>query len=699
MPTLAIDKGFLTDLAKLEKAVFKRVTEVFDEFDSATHTGLHLEKIAKARNPRFRSIRIDQFWRGIVLAPERGDVYTLLKVLPHDDAYDWARRTQLSVNAATGGIEIRDEAELDRHIPQQPEAASTAATPLFSDVSDGTLTKLGIDAQVLSFARTVTDAAQLDAAKAFLPQTQWEVLFGLAAGYSPEEVWAELGAAILDEPIDTDDLDAAILRSHDRVVLVEGPDELMDVFAYPFATWRVYLHPTQRAVVEAAYGGPARVTGGPGTGKTVVALHRAHRLAQRGEGKVLVTTFTSTLSESLQDGLDMLVDDDAAERRIEVIHIDKLAHRVFRSEHGAPHLLESGDEGALWAELIDSLGLSFTPVFLAEEWRQVVLAQRIDTAEAYLAAKRTGRGRGLGSVQRAQAWQAIYEFERALTDRGLWTHETVRREATRLLETTADKPYRHIIVDEAQDLSPDQWRLLRAAVPEAPDDMFIAGDTHQRIYHNRVSFREVGINIAGRSTRLNLNYRTTAEILGWSMGLLRGQPIDDMEDGLESIAGCRSHVHGPPPRVEGAADAGAEAALVAAAVSDWLAAGVAPNEIGIAVRARWFATQIEKALASAGVASVRLAEASESDDDAVRVGTMHRMKGLEFRCVCVAGVSAKQVPEPNAVTAIEDDRQTHTQDLERERCLLFVACTRAREELVVTWHGEPSPFLTALSTN
>ncbi len=696
MPTLAIDKGFLTDLARLDKPVAKRVTEVFDEFDAATHTGLHLEKIAKARNPRFRSIRIDQFWRGIVLAPERGDVYTLLKVLPHDDAYDWARRSNISVNAATGGIEIRDEAELDRHIPAHADAAPTAAVPLFADIGDGTLTTLGIDAQVLAFARTVTDTAQLDAAKAFLPGTQWDVLFGLAAGYSPEEVWADLGAAILDEPVDTEDLDAAILRSRDRVVLVDGPDELMDVFAYPFATWRVYLHPTQRAVVDVNYSGPARVTGGPGTGKTVVALHRAHRLARRGDGKVLVTTFTSTLSESLQDGLDMLIDDEDVERRLEVIHVDKLAHRVFRAEHGAPHLLGHDDETALWSGLVDKLGLSFTPVFLAEEWRQVVLAQRIDTADAYLAAKRTGRGRGLGSVQRAQAWQAIFEFEQTLTEMGVWTHETVRREATRLLEATTDKPYRHIVIDEAQDLSPDQWRLLRAAVAEAPDDLFIAGDTHQRIYHNRASFREVGVNIAGRSSRLNLNYRTTAEILGWSMGLLRGQPIDDMDGGLDSIAGCTSHVHGPAPRLESAPSVDAEAKQVAAAVTDWLDGGVAPAEIGITVRAKWFATKIEKALASAGIASVRLADASDADDDAVRIGTMHRMKGLEFRCMAVAGVSAKQVPEPNAVTPIEDDEQTHRQNLEQERCLLFVACTRAREQLLVTWHGAPSPFLAPL---
>ena len=292
MPTLAIDKGFLADLVKLEKPVAKRVTEVFDEFDSATHTGLHLEKINNARNPRFRSIRIDQFWRGIVLTPENGDVYTLLKVLPHDDAYAWAQRSNISVNKATGGIEIRDEAAIERTLPELEKAAKSADTVLFEGVSDADMRRLGIDDNTLTFARALTKVGQLEAAKSLLPETQWDVLFGLAAGYTPEEVWADLGAAILAEPVDTEDIDAAVLRSRDRVVLVNGPDELMNVFAYPFATWRVYLHPTQRDVVEASFNGPARITGGPGTGKTVVALHRAHMLAKRDDGRVLLTTFT-----------------------------------------------------------------------------------------------------------------------------------------------------------------------------------------------------------------------------------------------------------------------------------------------------------------------------------------------------------------------------------------------------------------------
>src|SRR5690606_31965920 len=154
---------------------------------------------------------------------------------------------------------------------------------------------------------------------------QWEVLYGLAAGLTPDQVWEEMGAAIVEGEVDPEDLDTAVRRSADRVLLVEGPDELMAALESPFDLWRIYLHPAQRAAVEASYGGPARVSGGPGTGKTVVALHRAQRLAERGEGEVLLTTFTSTLASSLESQLRLLVEsrsDDPEEvlRRIRMEH-------------------------------------------------------------------------------------------------------------------------------------------------------------------------------------------------------------------------------------------------------------------------------------------------------------------------------------------------------------------------------------------
>ncbi|MFI5503464.1 UvrD-helicase domain-containing protein [Nocardia asteroides] len=691
MAVLRIGKEFLLDYGKLDRPLQTKISEVFDKFAAATHTGIHLEKINAARHPRYRSIKIDNFWRGIVLAPDSGTTYLLLRVLPHDDAYAWAQRHELTVNRATGGIEIGDIAALDAMMPELDSATKQASTRLFEHVKDKDLIRLGIDERTLRFARTLTTAEPLEAAQDFLPTTQWHVLYGLAAGLSPDEVWSELGAELSPDTIDIDDIDAAIDRSHDRVVAVDGPDELKAVLDNPFALWRIFLHPTQQSVVDATYNGPARVSGGPGTGKTVVALHRARRLAA-GNGQVLLTTFTSTLADSLSDGIGVLVDDPDTFARITVCHLDRLANRTFREVHGTPVFVS--DEPALWREAAVSLPHRFTETFLAEEWRRVVLAQKITDEDGYLLADRRGRGRRLGIRQKIEAWAVIETFEKLLRERKLWTHETVRREATRILHDRTDKPYRHIVVDEAQDLGPDQWRLLRAAVANGSDDIFIAGDPHQRIYDNHVSLRSVDISITGRSHRLSINYRTTAEILSWSLRIMHGEQIDDMAGGLDTLAGCRSELRGDLPRSSAFDKAADEIDYVVTTVRHWIDARIDPAEIGIATRANYFAEQIRDGLRAAGLPAHLLAE-GRAATDAVSIGTMHRMKGLEFRCLIVAGVGAGTVPAPNAVTPIDEDAHTHDMDLRRERSLLFVACTRAREQLRVSWHGPISPFLPA----
>ncbi|WP_278265433.1 UvrD-helicase domain-containing protein [Nocardia sp. AG03] len=543
---------------------------------------------------------------------------------------------------------------------------------------------------MLKLSRSLTDSAQLEAVKEFLPGTQWQVLSGLAEGFTPDEVWELLATELTAEPIDPDDLDSAIARSGHRLVSVDGPEELLAVLERPLDFWRVYLHPTQRAIADASYRGPARVTGGPGTGKTVVALHRAHTLAKRGEGTVLLTTFTSTLADILQAGVNLLIDDERVRRRIEVVNVDRLANKIFRSHRKPANILSATQERQVWTAVIGDLELALTPGFLAEEWREVVLAQRIRSADEYLAAKRRGRGRAMNAQAKAGVWMAISEFERRLTDTGRWTHETVCREAVRIMETVEDPMYRHILVDEAQDLSPDQWRLLRACVPGGSDDMFLAGDTHQRIYQNRVTLKEVGIQVAGRSNRLTVNYRTTAEILRWSLELLRGERIDDMDEGLDTIAGCRSDLRGEAPIVRGFDSADDELSHLVELVGRWIERGAVPDEIGIATRANDLGSRARAALGRAGIAAVDLAATTEGG---VGIGTMHRMKGLEYRYLAVLGVNAGQVPPLAAVTAAEDDPHAHQRDLQRERCLLFVACTRAREELVVTWHGAPSDLL------
>jgi superfamily I DNA/RNA helicase len=703
MPRLAIDREFLQDYTKLDKPVQTLVNDVFGKFEAATHTGIHLEPVQNAKDKRFRTIRINQFWRGVVLAPETGDVYTLLKVLPHDDAYEWASRRRASVNGASGRIELRDVVAIDATLPALEQAAVTASERLFDHVKDADLRRLGLDDQTLAFARALTHEIQLDAAKAFLPERQWDVLAGLLAGMSAEDVWAEIGAHLTpEEPVDTTDVVRAVERSTDRVVLVEGPAELLAVLSRPFELWRVYLHPAQQEVVDARYSGPARVTGGPGTGKTVVAMHRARRLAERliaggvpADGpKVLLTTFTSTLVQTLHAGLLLLVDDAAVLDRIDVLNVDRVARDVYVSAHGSFSLISDREQQELWRSVVADQGVPYTEAFLAEEWRQVVLAQEITSAEQYRLATRIGRGKPLGVRQRDQVWTAIEAFSGRLHSSGKATWESMCVEATRLLRAggppSTVHQYRHAVIDEAQDLSLVQWRFLRALVAPGPDDLFLAGDAHQRIYSHRVTLNRVGIQTAGRSSRLTINYRTTAEILAWSLGMLRGEPIDDLDDGLDRIAGYRSPLHGRSPARQGFRTGAAELAGLADAVRAWVERGVRPEEIGVAVRSNSLVESAALALVHAGF-PVRLVAKANQSEAAISVATMHRMKGLEFRCMAVACLNDHVIPV--AVTPFDVDPLTHAQDLLRERCLLFVACTRAREELRVSWYGTPSSFL------
>jgi superfamily I DNA/RNA helicase len=470
------------------------------------------------------------------------------------------------------------------------------------------------------------------------------------------------------------------------------------MFARPFALWRVFLHPAQRRTAHAAYRGPARIMGGPGTGKTVAALHRALHLARQSSTphSILLTTFSRTLSAALERDLRVLFDDDDdLLTRVDVRGLDQLAHQIVTAEHGRPVLLTPAEEREWWATAVAEQAPESTPAFLAEEWRTVVLARDIPDALGYVRTPRPGRGRPLSAAQRGPIWAAMRVFTERLRRERRWTHETVCVEAARILAAQMERPYRHAIVDEAQDLAPWQWRLIRAAVAPGSDDLFIAGDAHQRIYGHRVSLRQLGIDVVGRSERLRINYRTTAEILTWSMGLLPGEAVEGIDADAEALTGCRSEVHGPAPILIATADRDGEASRLIATVRAWLAEGVRPGQIGVAARTTALARAAVTALGSAGIEATVLGEGTRGSAGVV-VATMHRMKGLEFRCVAVIGVDARTVPLAAAVAADTEDPIAHEWDIQRERCLLFVACTRAREQLVVSWSGAPSPFLDAV---
>jgi hypothetical protein len=687
---LGIGVEFLHEFSRLEPPVRRRTVEAVEKFSEHTHAGLHLEKLNNARDGRVRTIRIDQFWRGVVLAPDTGDQFVLLRVLPHDDAIAWARTRRFSVNPVSGVLEIRDVVRLEEAAVPTPSPADPDL--LFAKTSDADLRRLGIDDQVLAAARRITDEAMLEAFTPLMPESQADVLQALAAGYDVEQVWADVVAPrIPTEVVDTDDLVAAVERTQGRIALVDGPDELLALLDKPMALWRVFLHPSQEEVAyRPTYWGSAQVTGGPGTGKTVVALHRVKHLVTTRDlppRSVLLTTYTRALADALERDLTRLLD-DGQRRAVEVLNVDRWALGVVRAEHG--HVTVKRED-----ELRDRLqGAAFPPVFLLDEWRQVVLANDVHTEEAYLAAPRRGRGRGLTKGQKRQVWAALARFTEGLRRDRIWTFLTLADEAARIVASRPRPPFRHVIVDEIQDLHPAQWRLLRASVPVGPDDLFLTGDPHQRIYGNHVSLRTVGISVAGRSSRLRINYRTSAEILRWSLGVLGDIAVADLDDGLDSLTGYRSALHGEPPELAPSPSHAEEAEELALALLQWHEDGVAWGDIAVVARTWRVAQRVARELHTRGVRTAELG-AADAPDDAVRTGTMHAMKGLEFRCVAIVGAGRDALPLPPAVTPVSEDPVRHALDVQQERCLLFVACTRARERLRVSWTGDRSTLVPA----
>jgi superfamily I DNA/RNA helicase len=443
------------------------------------------------------------------------------------------------------------------------------------------------------------------------------------------------------------------------------------------------------------------VTGGAGTGKTVTALHRAAHLARHASEElfateearsVLLTTFTRNLADALKTQFDLLVDSGDVRRQVEILNVDRLAYRLAEQSRGTrPAIIDNKDLSDLWAAAAAKAGLPFAPTFLIREWEQVILAQDLRAESEYLTCSRAGQGMPLGKAQRRRVWQLAQQVESELSAMGRSTFLQLANEAARFLRVSSRPPYRHVIIDEAQDLHPAEWRLLRAAVPVGPDDMFIVGDAHQRIYDNHVSLAKVGINVRGRSRRLTVNYRTTQEILALAVPALGKAPISGLDDEADSLAGYRSPLHGRRPEVHAAVSRDAELAALAERVRGWIDDGIEPHAIGVAARSGYLVKQAAEALEAAGIATMSLT--AKSRKEAVRVGTMHGMKGLEFQAVALFGVAEGNVPAPASITPAGDDPVAHAQDLQRERCLLFVACTRARDHLYVSYSGSPSPFL------
>ena len=396
-----------------------------------------------------------------------------------------------------------------------------------------------------------------------------------------------------------------------------------------------YLHHTQEALAyRDVYNGPARVTGGAGTGKTVVAIHRAKHLASMAElspsKPILFTTFTRNLAEVIEHELRQLGGSELL-AKVDVINVDRLAYRVVKEAEGAgPRSLYQDDLDRIWQSAVDRVGIQQSAAFVENEWVQVILAQDCQSRADYFQASRAGRGIRLDRRQRADVWKAIEAFNQELVERDQRTFLQLAASAAGTLAGRSVKPYQHVIVDESQDLHEAQWRMLRAAVAEGPNDMFIVGDTHQRIYDRRSSLAKVGINVIGRSQRLRINYRTTHEILRWAMTLLGEQRYvdtgDEEDDPKQDRSNYHSVLHGPPPTMHTAKSKSEQLDALLDQVKSWVELGLRPEEIAVASRVKAPLQGIEAELRSNGIATFVM-DREKAKGEGVRLGTMHRMKG------------------------------------------------------------------------
>ncbi len=686
MPRLAISPEFTRELGALARPVRRDAIVAVRRFLLNSPTAPHPERVRGSRDRRIATLRLADRHRGVVV--RQGDVYWLLTVLPDGEAWSYAQRHRFVVNTAIGVAELWDAEALERIEPALRRAAAGTDRRLFGDFCDTDLRSVGIDERLLPLLRLMTSDAHLEAVRPLLPESQAAPLTALARGGSLATAWSELnGCRSADaDVIDPQDLAAALLRSPHRAAFAADRHELDRILSVPH--WCTFLYPPQHTYANwERYDAPTLVTGGAGTGKTIIALHRAARLAQAATGPVLLVTFSQGLASELSARLDMIVADEVVRKRIEVGNVDRLAHRIVAEAEGrVPPLVGAGDLSALWKE---AAGSRFGAAFLLREWEQVILSQNLRTLEEYLQAGRPGRGVDLSPEIRQTVWRAVEHVIGRLRDSGRRTLLQLASEAAELLgRCTGDmlgdvapgrEPYRHIVVDEAQDLHPAQWRLLRAAAPHAPNDMFIVGDPHQRMFDSRVGL--AGLGIQARRFHLKISYRLPQEILSFGVRLRGGGPADGLVDGVADMYGYRAAQNGPRPVVREYVTPEAEISGLVMHVTEWLEQGVPNDEIAVAARTPDLVKTARKAL-------------READID-VKVAMLHGMKGLEFRRVAVIGVADGIVPAPDALTPAAEDPTARAHDLQRERGLLYVACTRASELLYVSHSGRASPFLPA----
>ncbi|MDH5668790.1 MAG: UvrD-helicase domain-containing protein, partial [Nitrospira sp.] len=639
MMDFRIADTFTDSLSRLTGDEQKAVkTTAFDLQLNPANPGFSFHKLDKAKDKNFWSVRVNNDIR-LIVHRTPGSLL-LCYVDHHDKAYDWAERRRLETHPKTGAaqlVEIRETVQ-EIVVPKYVEVpkSSPAKKPLFTKISDDELLRCGVPAEWMKDVRQATDDTLLALAD-HLPGEAAEALLELATGGRPAASYVMAGqvrepVALYDAPTAFDHPDA-----QRRFRVITNVEDLQRAFEFPWEKWTIFLHPEQRQWVERDYTGPARVSGSAGTGKTIVALHRAAFLARTNpDARVLLATFSDTLAHALHIKLRRLVGNEPRlAERIDVHSLNALGVRLYKSLVGPVKLASRHDVRELLRDASKAVGgHKFSLYFLLTEWEQVVDAWQLVNWDAYRDVARLGRKTRLPEAQRAVLWSIFEKVRGGLNARGVMTQAAVFTAVASAMAKSKNPPFDFAVVDEAQDLSIAHLKFFAAMGRSRPYALFFAGDLGQRIFQLPFSWKALGVDIRGRSRTLRVNYRTSHQIRMQADRLL-GPKVADVDGNVDDRRGTVSVFNGPPPLIQVHKSEPDEIKAVSDWISERVKAGVASHEVGVFVRSDAQLPRARSAVEQAGISFKVLDEHVETTGGYVSISTMHLAKGLEFRAVAV----------------------------------------------------------------
>ena len=690
---------FQSSLTKLTAQEQKAVkTAAFDLQMGLRGNSTKFHKIDRARDPNFWSVRANNDIR-LIIHKSAASVL-LCYVDHHDDAYNWAVRRRIENHPVTGAAQIVEVRELVEDIRiKQPALVDEETQPsqsIFEGLNNNQLLSIGVPEDWLEDILNADEETFLNIAE-HLPQEASEILLEVGTGNISFEKAVKLTRTNTEQINETNGNGFAHPAAERRFRIIKDSEELALALDYPWEKWTIFLHPSQKKYVNQTFSGPARISGSAGTGKTIVAIHRAYSLSKKyPKNKILLTTFNKTLANTMELKLRRLVGNDlAALDRIEVKHLENIAYNLFKKvTNKQPNIISNSQLKFFFTKIIEETGIQdFSIGFLMAEWEHIVDAWQLKKWEDYRDIKRLGRKTRIGGSKREKLWEIFNNIWSMIEDQKLTTWSTVFNYLSN--KEMKELEFHNIIVDESQDISVGELKFLSGVVKNQNDSLFFTGDLGQRIFRQIFSWKSLGVDIRGRSHSLKINYRTSHQIRKKADRLLPSE-ILDLDENVENRKSTISLFNSPDPIISLEETIEDENLLIKEWLINQIENGIKLSEIGIFVRSEDELIRAKNIIINSGYKSYKISEKFDFNIDAIHYGVMHLSKGLEYKSVAVMACDENIIPNQERM-----ERVTDTSDLEEvyntERHLLYVACTRARENLLISGVLPGSEFLEDLS--